>query len=306
MPLPTAQDQLTSLTDYIAVWVESFLIAKKSENLSPYSIRFYRRNLRVFFDYCDSKSVKTISQITPSFLREYFLYLGELHNPGGVRGFYASVRAFLSWYWSEADPGQPNPIAKVRAPKVSGEPLEPVDIQHVYGMIDTCKDDLLGRRDKAIMLFLLDTGVRARQLLSISLADVNPMTGEVVVRKGKGGKPRTVYLGSRSRRALRAYLRERTEETALWLTDDGDALTYTGLKMMMRRRAKYAGVPVPQIHAFRRWFALTCLRNGMDVYSLSHLMGHSGIEILRRYLKQADTDLLEAHRRASPVDGFLE
>ncbi len=75
--------------------------------------------------------------------------------------------------------------------------------------------------------------------------------------------------------------------------------------MMIRRRAKAAGVNPAQLHAFRRWFALTCLRSGMDIYSLSTLMGHAGLDVLRRYLKQTDKDLLESHRRASPVDGLM-
>ena len=68
------------------------------------------------------------------------------------------------------------------------------------------------------MLFLLDTGVRASELVSINLEDVNPITGDILVRVGKGRKPRTVYLGSKSRKALRAYLRLRQDSSnVLWI-----------------------------------------------------------------------------------------
>lgn len=91
---------------------------------------------------------------------------------------------------------------------------------------------------------------------------------------------------------------------ALWITNQGERLTYWGLKMVMRRRANLAHVNTPQLHAFRRWFALTCLRSGMDVYSLQELMGHADLQVLRRYLKQTNRDIREAHLRVSPVDNI--
>jgi site-specific recombinase XerD len=92
----------------------------------------------------------------------------------------------------------------------------------------------------------------------------------------------------------------------LWITDDGEHLSYWGLKDMMKRRADKAGVETPKIHAFRRWFALTCLRNGMDIFTLARLMGHTTIQVLSRYLKQTEYDLESSHRAANPVDKFLD
>ena len=71
---------------------------------------------------------------------------------------------------------------------------------------------------------------------------------------------------------------------------------------MLTRRAEEAGVEEPALHDFRRAFALSMLRNGTDIFTLAKLMGHEGITILQRYLKQTDQDTEEAHRRAGPVD----
>ena len=79
---------------------------------------------------------------------------------------------------------------------------------------------------------------------------------------------------------------------------------YWGLNAMIRYRAKKAKVAIPSIHGFRRWFALTCLRAGADVYSLQELMGHADLQVLKRYLKQTSSDLMKAHQRASPVDNL--
>jgi len=129
-----------------------------------------------------------------------------------------------------------------------------------------------------------------------------------MVRHGKGGRGRVTFLGVKSRRALRGYLRyrlDRSDDAPLWVTPEQTRRTYAGVRSMVRRRSKCAGVDAPTLHSFRRGFAITSLRNGVDVFSLQRLMGHSDLSILRRYLTQTDADLEQAHRKAGPVDNAL-
>jgi len=81
-------------------------------------------------------------------------------------------------------------------------------------------------------------------------------------------------------------------------------LEYGGLRAILTRRAERTGINQASLHSFRRAFALNCLKNVMDIYTLQKLMGHADLQILRRYLKQTDQDIQEAHRRASPVDSM--
>ena len=152
---------------------------------------------------------------------------------------------------------------------------------------------------------MLDTGARASEFLALDLADVD-QNGMVTIRHGKGDKGRTVFLGQKSRRALKAFLKTRTDTyPAVWVTDDGERFKYDGLRAVMTRRAKQASVKEPSLHSFRRAFALQMLRAGTIIYALQRLMGHAGLEMLRRYLKQSTQDLQEAHQRGSPVDNLL-
>jgi len=75
------------------------------------------------------------------------------------------------------------------------------------------------------------------------------------------------------------------------------------LRSMVQRRARAAGVRAPGLHDFRRAFALLALRGGVDLVSLQRLMGHSGLDVLRRYLAQTEADLRAAHAKGAPVDG---
>ena len=129
---------------------------------------------------------------------------------------------------------------------------------------------------------------------------------------GPGGagdsEHRKVMIGAKTRRAIHHYLDARSgvsPHTPLWATAQDHRLTYAGLRQIVRRHAEKADIPEPGLHAFRRTFALSCLRNGMDVFSLQRLMGHADLTILRRYLAETEEDLRAAHEKAGPVDKLL-
>ena len=184
----------------------------------------------------------------------------------------------------------------------------PVPLYTIKALNESCsKKTFTGTRDRAIFITLLDTGARASEFLNINLEDINPITEEIMIRAGKSRKPRTVFIGQKSRKAIQKYLRLRNNDlSALWVTkDQTQRLTYYGLKSMVVRRSKSPGVETPALHAFRRQFALSCLRSGMNVYYLQTLMGHSDLQVLNRYLKQTTKDVSDAHRQAGPVDNSL-
>ena len=195
----------------------------------------------------------------------------------------------------------------MKAPRVDIEPLEPAPLVDVSKLVDTCTGGLfLDIRDKAIFLFLLDTGARAREFTALDLANLDTITGEITIHHGKGGKMRTVFIGKKTRRAMRAYLKQRgSRPGALWLTEDRERLSYGGLYQMLQRRSQQAGIEVPTLHGFRRAFALNMLRAGTDLITLARLMGHADLTVLKRYLKQIPDDLRAAHAKGSPVDNAL-
>jgi integrase/recombinase XerD len=302
-------EYITAVDDSLLTWMEAFLNDRKAQGAALGTLRFYSQKLRLFLDYCRANTVEGIGQINTNFIRNYLLFLEESnHNPGGKHAAFRTLRAFLNWYENEAEPaGWINPIHKVKAPKVPTEPLEPVPLKTVFQMVNSCKRGAItGDRDTAILLCLLDTGVRANELLSMDLDDLILARGTILIRQGKGSKPREVYLGKLSKKALRKYLNSRKDiNKALWVTDPrfgSDRLTYDGLRGVLKRRAANAHVEEPTPHDFRRAFALAMLRNGTDIYTLAKLMGHEGITVLQRYLKQTYQDTEAAHRRAGPVD----
>lgn len=312
MSVLKTQDQGTivlSQQDYLPILVESFLVDRRAQRLSSGTIDFYRKKLKYFLDYCEAQAVTQISQITPDLIRRYLLWLAETHNEGGVHACFRPLRTLL--YWIESEEIMPSswnaPIRKVKAPRVPGETIEPIAIRDVTALLATCGQTRAGVRDKAMILALLDTGARASEFLDLNLEDIDLTAGSVLIRKGKGRKPRMVFLGSKSRRALRAFLRHRHDQNlAVWVTHEGERMTYGALRGVVRRRANAAGLmKEPSLHDFRRAFAINMLRSGVDIFALQKLMGHADLQVLRRYLAQTDQDIHAAHMRGSPVDNNL-
>ena len=288
-------------------WIEAFLLDRKARGYSKGTIYFYRMKLQLFIRFCELQQVSEIHQITPVFIRTYLLHLENTdHNPGGVNACYRALKTFMKWYAFENDLNDwNNPIDKVKVKNPGKQPLEPADIEAVKAILETCNNTFVDRRDRTIILMLLDTGMRISELLFLEHENVNPVTGVVQILHGKGGKFRTVYISRKTRLVLRKYIKVTNKTGRLFLTTHGEPATYSTVRNMFRRRALSANVEPPTPHQFRRLFALTMLRNGVDIYSLQLLMGHADLQVLRRYLKLTRSDTLEAHIRGGPVDRLI-
>jgi site-specific recombinase XerD len=308
---PTKQQLfIEAVTVTLSQWIDGFLLAKRAEGVGAGTLRkIYAPRLAHFVDYCAGRNVAHVEHIDAGLLREYLLHLEEAgHNAGGQHQYYRVLKTFLRWYEAEAETdGWRNPIRKVPPPKVHEEILEPVELDNVARLIVACDAGRERVRDKAIFLTLLDTGARASELCHFDLADFDAVTSALLIHKGKGGKSRTVFLGRKARKAVRVWVKERGAQAgALFCTEAGGRMTYFGLRSLVTRRSRDAGIaPAPSLHSFRRAFALAMLRNGTDLLTLQRLLGHADLSVLKRYVKQTTDDLQAAHAQNSPVDRNL-
>jgi len=283
--------------------LEGFITDRKSRGLSPRTIDFFIEKLSRFRKHIQEKGILKVVEISTADIRMYLLGLSETCNNGGVHAHYRALRSFFNWWENESEEYH-NPIKKVSPPKVVNNPKDGIAIDDVMKLVAVCKTGL-AERDKAILLSLVDTGCRASEFLSINIGDIDLVNGEIRILHGKGDKYRTVYLGRNSRRVVRRYLKTRSElfnHSPLWITNDGCRLAISGLREIIRRRASDANIDSPGIHDFRRCFAIEFLRNDGDIFTLQKILGHSSLEMVKRYLAIAKADCESAHRKASPVD----
>jgi site-specific recombinase XerD len=285
--------------------VQSFMRDRRSRSLAPRSIEFYEDKLHAFLTYVENLGIEEMDQLTPDVIRTYLLTLEEKgHKPGGIMTHYRAVKA-LCRFWVEETETFRDPFVRVKPPKVVIKPIPGIPVEDVMKMVH-CTTGRNELRDRAILLTLLDTGARKAEMVAINVGDVDLENGVVTIWNGKGGRKREVFIGKKTRRAIRRYLKDRRNpkpHEPLWANEYGDRLAYSGLRMVIARRARDAGLEKePGLHDFRRAFCLAMHRNGADNISISRQLGHASLEVMKRYLDQSTQDHMTIHEQCSPVD----
>jgi len=291
----------------LANLTSGFLVDCARRQLSKHILRYYTVELNLFNQWLNTQGENQLTELTPGTIRLYLLDLSQRRNPGGQHAAYRAIRALLRWTWEELELETRNPITRVKAPKVVNNPLPGVSLETIRTLIASTATGQNNARDKALFLFLADSGLRASELCALDVEDIDLLSGTVIVRSGKGSKRRVTDIGKLTRCELRRYLRTCLDTGAqrapLFTTNENLRLTYSGLRQIVRRRAQTAHIPEPGLHDFCRIAALAWLRAGRSLVSVSRHLGHAGLEITHRYLALIDEDLRdEADKTGAPSD----
>ena len=285
--------------------LDMFLLDQEARRHTPRTIKTYRETLIPFLEHLAESGITAPEEITPHAIRRFLVDLERRGLKDNTIVKYARcVQTFCNFLVAEGLVDT-SPMARVSMPKAEKKILPPFSREEIEKLLAACGKDLWGLRDRAMILALLDTGLRASEFVAMNVGDVGK-DGMVKVY-GKGKKERYVRLGAQSRKAVLRYLAERGKTRPgdpLWVGRKG-RLTTSGLFQAMKRLGKRAGVWPVGPHRFRRTFAVWCLRGGMDPWSLKALMGHADLQMVQQYLRLVKEDVEAAHREASPVDRFL-
>jgi len=153
--------------------------------------------------------------------------------------------------------------------------------------------------------------MRVSELMGLQISDVDLGDGALTVT-GKGNKKRRVHTASQTRRALWKHLemerRDAFEDEPLFISvggsRSGTRLSQTGVHEVVAKAGALAGVKGVRCspHTLRHTFAVNFLRGGGNLFELQQLMGHTDLTVLCKCVALAETDLAQAHRKASPAD----
>ncbi len=260
-------------------------------------------------------------------VKQFFVYMNAPAPPGGrwgnrhcvaplstetVKAFFSGIRAFFRWCVEESRMGA-SPLARTKPPISRPDQVQPFNEEQVRALIAGAADTAYPTRDTALVLTLLDTGLRVSEVCALTHEDLNLHQGEIIVRSGKGGKRRVVPIG----RATRVALIEQQRAVENFLSTDavfvsergresGAALGAVGLQRVIKRIAKRANVSGVRCspHTFRHTFAVMFLRRGGNVFTLKQILGHESLEMTNRYVAVAQADVAAQHREFSPVEGL--
>jgi site-specific recombinase XerD len=307
--------------------IQGYRLYAQTEGKSPKTITITTTAVTTFRHFLETNRFPTdVTEIGARELREFILYLQRVrafeHHPftrpqnRGLSGhatncYLRAIRAFWSWLVRE-EIIPLNPFAKVRIPRPPKKVIPAFSesqIQALLAMMNTSTP--LGFRDWTAILTLLDTGLRASELVGLTVENTNLDDGILRVN-GKGAKERIVPIGVRVQRAIWRYLERYRPQPAnplcgnLFLTRSGEPITVNRIEAIIENYGKMAGIEGVRCspHTLRHTFAISYLRHGGDVFSLQRILGHSSLDVVKIYVNLGEVDLKASHRKFSPADNM--
>ncbi len=284
-----------------------FLLSCKVNELSPRTIEDYAQKVGAFIAFCHSQGAKEPGDVTPNHVRVFLLILRERIKASSVHDYYGCVNRFFNWLVQEGIL-EHTPFERMRPPRVPKEVIQPFSQEDIRRMLVVMSEDgFRGYRNRAIILTFLDTGLRLSELAAIQVTDIDFDNG-IIKAMGKGRKERFVRVGKETQKAMLRYLLMRKDKLPwLWVSDKGEPIKARGIQSLIKRLGKRAGITDARCspHTFRHTFAITCLRNGIGEFNLQCLLGHTTLQMTRKYVQTLGTgDAIAAHEKASPVDNM--
>ncbi|MGA7523551.1 MAG: site-specific integrase [Acidobacteriaceae bacterium] len=263
-------------------------------NVTPATIEWYRRCL----NWLSSES-PTQADLKDLVLRMRLKGLKET----GVNTVLRCVNAYLHWNSGterKCGAGCNHPrIAQLKEPRFV---LPTFTEQQVKRLIKWKPRSKYQRRLHVLILFLLDTGCRISEALGLRVSDVD-LDNLLVTLDGKGRKQRVVPISFELRKALFRFCTEaeRKPEGLLFASRTGGTWNRRNILRDVKRLCDDFGFTAPgrTLHAFRHTFAVNYLRRGGSVFHLQKVLGHSSLEMTRRYANLVTADLQAVHERVS-------
>lgn len=289
--------------------VNEFLFDCEVRELSAKTIDNYRKQLKGISRYfSESCGVKNVEDLTPTHIKKFIAYNQKRGcKPSYTNDLLKVIKVICNYAFSEGytEDLLTKKVRNVKEPKVLIHTFTEEEIRKLINHYNG--SDFLSIRNKVILMILFDTGIRASELMTMKPAQIQD--GYFIIY-GKGRKERVVpktplvskwlvkYLCERDR-----YFAGRDAEDYVFLSKTGKRLTCEALSKFMKKAADDVGVnPIVRVspHTCRHTFAQQQLKNGLDLYSLSRLLGHESVAITQRYLEALqDSQILVAAKRTS-------
>lgn len=296
------------------------------------TITVYVNALKLFAQYIGADT--EVSAINERTIRNFFIYLRTQYVPensdipgrlssASIHRYWKALRSYFKWAKREIKMDPPD--KDISMPAWENKEIDPYTQDEVKRLliasersIPICKISTKSYswelpdqiRNRAIILLLLDTGLRPGELCRLMIEDLSLADGTMFVKPYQPGKTLSgfVYFQGRTKRAIKDYLNPRrilSQKSPLFVTSDTNApLQPSTLQKIFSRLGEKAKIDRCNTYRFRHTFAIEYLRNGGDVFSLQTLMRHKRISTTRKYVKFIGQDYERIHRIASPVSNW--
>jgi site-specific recombinase XerD len=264
----------------------SFELALRAERMSPNTIASYADAVKAYLRWCEKTGMP--AQLSKTAVQTF---IADLLDGGAqaatAQARHKGLRRFSRWLASEGELAD-DVLASLRSPKVDRKVVQALDTDQLKRLFKACAGrELADRRDEAIIRLMAETGMRASEVTSLLVTDVDVARGQVLIQRGKGGKGREVSFGAQTGIAIDRYLRQRRsaglgDGGQLWV-GRGGSFGYSGLDAMLKARAAAAGIDGFHAHLLRHtWATRWKAAQGSDD-GLMAVAGWSSRSMIDRY-----------------------
>ena len=296
--------------------LSEYLLEIQIKNYSTKTIKGYKGNCGRFIEFMRGEfGVSEHYDVKPQHAKAYIKLLHQKgRSPVYMNTILKNIRSMFQYATDEGYLPR-NPFEKVSWLREEKSVLVvPTDIE-VAKMLNAFKgSNLMAIRDATMLAMLVDTGVRCAELINLVQTDI---IGGSIIINGKGRKQRFVPLSPLMQKQLLKYVRVKelhykdvpAKSDKLFLSSRGKALTTEAIERVVRRAGYIAGVNEMvrmSPHTLRHYFAIKMLDNGIDIYSLARLLGHSNIRTTQRYVTATtDKQILQRTSNSTPLATLL-
>jgi|GEM_PF-937346 len=297
--------------------IAKFIDEKHLRNLRSTSINLYKKCLRYFAEWLEQTKPDVIylNLVKKQHVDEYIKHdLNTLKlSPYTINGRIRILRAFFNYFVDSGDI-KSSPLTKIKLLKTNSIKIRVYTDEQIQKLLNHCDtNSLVGFRDYCFIILALDTGMRVTELLATKIEDID-LTQRVIfvsseVSKGRSSRP--VPFSSYTATQIKELIRENhfhfPNNQYLFASIRGTQISTGSIRRKLRQLGEISGVN-SEInvcpHNFRHTAATKMLKAGIDLYSLSKILGHQSIDMTRRYLTLTPKDLSVRHDVFSPIRGL--
>lgn len=288
--------------------IDDFLIEQQVRGNSPKTQKHYFRCLGLFERFQSPKN-PDISAVSVSDCKAYYIHLSNRNvSSVTVQTYIRALRAFLSWCYLEGYISENIP-KKFRLPKAQKKKIDILTDSEVEQLFRCLLGrDFISVRNYCIVALMIDSGLRLNEVVTIRRDKIHIAEGYAIVN-GKGNKERFVPIGLNSKRALLRYcaiVPNKEKETPLFVKDTLIPIKESTVKQLFRKLKSRSGIPRLHPHLLRHTFATRYIERGGDIYSLQSILGHTSLEMVKKYVHLIPSKTVVNFAVLSPLDNALK
>ena len=294
----------------LATVKDEFVFHCQSRNLSPKTTKNYGRQIEYLFNYLAQEyQITHIEDVKPEYIKAFLLKMKPNHTPNYLNDLLKAYKVFFRYAFNEGytDTLITAKIHNVKAPKVIIRTFTEAELKKMANYYTGY--EYLQIRNKVIMRLLIDTGIRMNELIGLT---EEQLKYDYIIIRGKGNKERVVpkspLLGKWLIKLLavrKSYFAYQVIPDNIFLSRNGKPLNSSMVDRIVKEAGAACGVSADvrvSAHTFRHTYAQFQLKAGLDIYSLSRLLGHEQISITQTYLNGIrDKEVLNQAQHTSPL-----